>query len=141
MAVGVRHIGPDHPINARQASQRFAAQARQLAEEAGRQSLADGQCLRIDDRGVVEQPLRGRPRMAAVGGQLLQHLARLVQIGNVLAQARKEGLAAQPVRRVRIMDGSQVLAVQAKACRAEQLGPDRCLNRGTEPGQSIQNGA
>ena len=79
--------------------------------------------------------------MPAIGRQLLQHLTRLVQVGNVLAQARKEGLAAQPVRAVGLVDGGQMLAMLAETGRTEQFGPDRRLNRRTKAPEPFQGSA
>ncbi len=118
-AVGVRHPSPGHAVDARQAGQWLVAQARQQAEEAARQAFVDGLQLFLDQGGVVEQPVRGRAQMAALGHPLLQLRARTAQHLDIALQARKE-------LRARARAGYDLVRLrQAVAMLFEARGPEQ----------------
>ena len=126
--IGVGHPGPGHAVDARQAGQRFVAQARQQAEEIARQAQPHLLQLFVQQVGVVQQPMAGRAQVQALARLLLQQQPGPAQGVDVVLQTRKErgrGVAGT----VHLVGGGQAVAVLREARQAEQHGADRRLWR------------
>ena len=123
-AVGVRDEGPGHPIDTRQAGQRFVDQHRQVAEVTPRQAVVNLLELALDQVKVVEQPLGGRAHLVAGAGLRADVGLRLAQGADVVAEPReKRGAAAGgdvgAVRR------AEAAAVLGETFRTEDFGAVR----------------
>jgi hypothetical protein len=120
-AVGVRHEGPGHAIDARQAGQRLFQQHRQGTKVAVRQALVNFLELRFDQVKVVEQPF-GRRADVIAGRRLGSDVAvRLTQRADVASQAREKGRRARGGAR-RAVGFSEAAAVLCKALEPKNLG-------------------
>ena len=135
-AVGVRHKGPGHAVNARQAHQRLIAQHGQIQKEATRQAVVYFLDLRFNQMKVVKQPFRRRADVVTRGGLAADVAVRLAQRHHVVVQLRKKHhrLRAADGRVVRLR---QAAAVLCKALRAKYLRPNRRRGRALGAVQQI----